>query len=78
MARPTLRRTPRLECLENREVMSSGGPSAQAQYMLEQINFARTNPAAAAEHFSSNLDADTLGSIAYYNLNLNAAKSAIA
>lgn len=78
MARPTLRRTLRLERLESREVMSSGGPSAQAQYMLEQINFARTNPAAAADHFSSNLDSDTLGSIAYYNLDLNAAKNAIA
>jgi uncharacterized protein YkwD len=78
MARPTLRQTPRLEALESREVMSSGGPSAQAQYMLEQINFARTNPVAAAEKYSTNLDADTLGSIAYYNLDLNAAKAAIA
>jgi uncharacterized protein YkwD len=67
-----------MERLESREVMSAGGPSAQAQYMLEQINFARTNPSAAAEHFSSNLGSDTLGAIDYYKLDLNAAKAAIA
>ena len=38
---------PSMDRLENRQVMASGGPSDQAQYMLELINEARTNPAAA-------------------------------
>src|SRR5437764_768751 len=55
MRRPTFRRTLRLESLESREVLSAGGPSAQAQYMLEMVNLARTNPQAAAQRFTSNL-----------------------
>ena len=78
MARKTLRRTPNLETLESREVMAAGGPSAQAQYMLEMVNLARTSPAAAAQKFTTNLDADTKATLGYYNVNLDQARSAIA
>jgi uncharacterized protein YkwD len=76
MARPTLRRVPRLESLERREVLS--GPSANAQYMLELINQARTNPAAAADRVTQNLDSDTLSTLGFYNVNVASEKAAIA
>lgn len=44
---------PGVDQLERRAVMAAGGPSAQAQYMLELINEARTNPAAAAQRAAS-------------------------
>ncbi|MDR3636339.1 MAG: carboxypeptidase regulatory-like domain-containing protein [Isosphaeraceae bacterium] len=76
MTRRNHRRTLRLESLENREVLS--GPTADQAYMLELVNLARTNPAAAAEKFTSNLDANVTATIAYYNVDLNAVRNTIA
>ena len=76
MARPTFRHAPTLESLERREVLS--GPSADAQYMLELVNLARTNPAAAAEKVTSNLDANDQATLDYYHVDLNQEKQAIA
>ena len=78
MARSTLRRTPRLERLESRQVLAGGGPSAEAQFMLEMINEARTNPGAAAERATSDLDQDTLATIDHYGESLGEAKQRIA
>jgi uncharacterized protein YkwD len=77
MKRPFFRRTPILEQLEKREVLSAGGPSAEAQYMLELINQARTNPAAAADRFTSNLDSETIETLSFFNTDLNQAKHQI-
>jgi hypothetical protein len=63
MIRSTIRHTPRLEALESREVLASGGPSAQAQQMLEMLNQARTNPAQMADRITSNLDSDVLATV---------------
>ncbi len=78
MLRPTFRRALRLELLETREVLSAVGPSAEAQYMLDMINLARTNPQAAAQKFTSNLDPDVLATLNYYNVNLDQERQAIA
>src|SRR5436305_310639 len=78
MPRPALRRTLTLEHLETRQVLSAGGPSATAQYMLELLNEARTNPGAAAERVTSNLDPETVATINYYNVDLNDVKQRIA
>ena len=48
MARSKFRRSLRFENLEARQLLSTGGPTDQEQYMLQLINEARTNPAAAA------------------------------
>ncbi|HEX8201203.1 MAG TPA: CAP domain-containing protein [Isosphaeraceae bacterium] len=78
MARPGLRQTPKLERLEAREVMSAGGPGPEAQYMLELINEARTNPAAAAERATSNLDGDTQATLAHFGVDAGQARREIA
>lgn len=78
MSRSFIRRLFRLESLESRELLTAGGPSAEAQYMLELVNLARTNPAAVAERVTSNLDADELATLSYYNVDLSAEKGAIA
>src|SRR5512143_2051442 len=78
MTRLKTRRTLRLEALENRSLLTAaGGPSAQAQYMLELINLARTNPAAVAERVTSNLDANVAATLQHYNVDLNAVKQEI-
>ena len=72
MARLNLRRSlPRLEALEKREVMSAGGPSAEAQYMLERMNWARQDPSAAAHWVTNNLDPNTVATVNYYGVDLN-------
>ena len=53
MARFQFRRSLRFENLEARQLMSSGGPTDQEQYMLQLLNEARTNPAAAAAQLTS-------------------------
>jgi uncharacterized protein YkwD len=78
MTFPKSRRPPRLESLETRQLLSRGAPTADAQYMLELINEARTNPPAAAERAVSNLDANVRATVKYYNVDLNARKQAIA
>jgi hypothetical protein len=71
MTRPKTRRTLRLESLESRALLSSGGPTAQQQYMLELINMARTNPAEMASWLKSNLDPNDMATINHYGVNLD-------
>ena len=78
MARPDLRQKPRLESLETRQVLSSGGPTADAQYMLELVNLARTDPAKAADVVTSNLNGDQQATIDFYKVDLNQVKADIA
>src|SRR6201993_2222177 len=78
MTRPKTRRTLRLETLESRALLSSGGPTAQEQYMLELINMARTNPAEMANWLKSNLNANDMATIAHYGVNLDQALEDIA
>jgi uncharacterized protein YkwD len=78
MARPTSRRSLRFEGLEDRQLLSSGGPSDQAQYMLQLINMARTNPQAAAQWVSTNVSPEVKNTLKYYNVDVNAVKQTIA
>ncbi|MDX2035710.1 MAG: carboxypeptidase regulatory-like domain-containing protein [Isosphaeraceae bacterium] len=68
MTRPIHRQSPTLESLEKREVLS--GPSADAQYMLELVNLARTSPSTIAQHINSSIDADDNATLAHYRVNL--------
>lgn len=77
MIRPAFRRSLRLETLESRELLTSGGPSAEAQYMLFQLNQARQNPAAEAQKVTSNLDANAQATISFYNVDLNQVRNDI-
>ena len=78
MIRSTFRHAPRLEALESREVLSSGGPSAQAQQVLEMLNHTRMNPAEMADRITSNLDSDVLATVKHYNVDLNQVRNTIA
>lgn len=78
MRRSFFRRAPRLETLESRQVLSATGPTADQQYMLEMINLARTDPAEAAQKFTTNLDPDVIATLNYYNVNINQVRSDIA
>ena len=69
---------PGMDQLERREVLSSGGPSDQAQYMLELINEARTNPSAAAQRAATTDLAELNMTMDYYGESISAATSAIA
>ncbi len=71
-------RGPRFECLESRNLMSAGGPSAQEQYLLELINEARTNPPAAAERATTNLDLSTQVTLNHFGVNAAQARQEIA
>jgi len=78
MRRPTTRRSFRLESLESRELLTAGGPSAEAQYMLTELNLARINPAAAAQQFTSNLSDNVNATLKYYNVDLGGVRNAVA
>lgn len=78
MSRHANRRSLGLETLESREVLSAGGPSAEAQYMLELINQARTNPQAMAVQMTTNLTPDEVATVNYYGVDLNSVRSQIA
>jgi uncharacterized protein YkwD len=78
MAQSKFRRSLRFENLESRHLLSSGGPTNQEQYMLQLINEARTNPAAAAAQLTSNLTPDVQATLNYYNVNLQQAEQKIA
>jgi hypothetical protein len=80
MARFQSRRSLRFENLEARQLMSSGGPTDQEQYMLQLINEARTNPSAAAAQVSaaSNLTPNVTATLKYYGVNLQQADQTIA
>src|SRR4051794_20523752 len=59
VTRPTLRRTPMLERLETRQVLSGvAGLAADKQYVVELINLVRTDPKAAGEKLTANLGPD--------------------
>ncbi len=57
MTRPSFRRTIMLESLERREVLSTA-PTAASQYALSLMNLARTNPQAAANWLSTEINND--------------------
>jgi hypothetical protein len=75
-----------IDLLEGRQMLSgisfaSGSaqvePSADAQYMLELVNEARTNPSKSVDRLLSSPDADLKETISYYKMNLDAEKQAI-
>jgi uncharacterized protein YkwD len=78
MARNTFRRSLRFDNLEGRQLLSSAGPTDQEQYMLQLINEARTNPAAAAEQLTTNLTPEVQETLQYYGVNLQTAEQTIA
>ena len=80
MARSQFRRSLRFENLEGRQLLSTAGPTNQEQYMLQLINEARTNPAAAAAQITSaaNLTADVQATLKYYNVSLQQVEQTIA
>jgi uncharacterized protein YkwD len=67
-----------IESLEKREVLTAGGPTEQAQYMLEVLNLARTNPAEAADWVRDNADSTIQANLNYYGINLNDVTAQIA
>lgn len=78
MARPTSRRSLRFENLEDRQMLSSGGPSSQAQYMLQLINMARAEPKAAAQWLANNTTPEITNTLKHYNVNVSAVEQTIA
>ena len=78
MLRSARRCSPVLENLEVRQVMSAGGPSAEAQAMLEMVNEARTNPPAAAVRATSNIDGEVQSTLNFYHVDLGQARQQIA
>ena len=73
MSRPSLRRTPMLESLEVRQVLSSvaAGPSPDQQYALELINLVRTNPSEAANMLTANITPDVQATLDQYGLTVS-------
>ena len=78
MARSKFRRSFQIEILEGRQLLSTSGPTAQQQYMLQLLNEARTNPPAAAEMLTANLTPDVQATLQYYNVNIQATAQKIA
>ena len=78
MARSKFRRSFQIEMLEGRQLLSTAGPTAQEQSMLQLLNEARTNPTAAAQMLTTDLTPDVQATLQYYNVNIQAAAQAIA
>jgi uncharacterized protein YkwD len=82
MARSQFRRAPRFENLESRQLLSTGvtsqGPTNDEQLMLQLLNQARTNPAAAAQEISENITPTITATLNYYGVNLQATLNTIA
>src|SRR4051794_10805393 len=79
MTRSFRRRTPMLERLETRQVLSGvSGLSSDKQYVLELINLVRTNPTAAANRLTANLSSDVQATIQSYGLSVDGLKSKMA
>ncbi len=76
--RPNAKPVFQLETLESRKLLTTGGPSVEAGYMLELINEVRTNPQAAAVRFTSNLDANVQATISYFNVDIQQVRNDIA
>jgi uncharacterized protein YkwD len=81
MARYKFRRSPGVENLESRQLLSTGvssqGPTNDAQYMLQLLNEARTNPSGAAAFIQSNITPDIQATLNYYGVNLDSTLQAI-
>jgi uncharacterized protein YkwD len=72
MSRPSLRRTPMLESLEARQVLSSiVGPTADQQYALEVLNLVRTDPSAAGDRLTSSLSPVVQSTLDHYGLKVS-------
>jgi uncharacterized protein YkwD len=78
MARSKFGRSLRFDSLEGRQLLSAAGPTDQEQYILQLINEARTDPAAAAEMLTTNLSPDVQATLQYYNVNIQATAQKIA
>lgn len=78
MARTSRRNAPRIEALESRQVLSAGGPTDQAQYMLEVLNLVRTNPTEGAKWVRGEVDATIQANIDHYGVNLDEVTAQIA
>jgi uncharacterized protein YkwD len=61
-------------------MLTAGGPSADAQYMLTLLNMARTNPQQTADWVVSHAqaDPDIMATLQYYNVNLQQVAGEIA
>jgi hypothetical protein len=77
MARNKFRRSLRFDNLEGRQLLSSGGPTDQEQYMLQLINEARTAPAAAAAMLTTNLTPEVQETLQYFGVNAQTAAQTI-
>jgi uncharacterized protein YkwD len=81
MARYKFRRSPGVENLESRQLLSTGvssqGPTNDAQYMLQLLNEARTDPSGAAAFIQSNITPDIQATLNYYGVNLSSTLQAI-
>ena len=76
MSRPSLRRTPKLESLETRQVLSTViGPTPDQQYALELINLVRTNPSGAAVKFTSDITPDVQATLDHFGVSASDLKS---
>jgi uncharacterized protein YkwD len=72
MSRPSLRRTPNLESLEIRQVLSTVvGPTPDQQFALELINLVRTNPSAAVNEITANLSPSVQATLNNYGLSVS-------
>ena len=80
MARFKFRRSLRFDNLEGRQLLSTGagGPTDQEQYMLQLINEARTDPAAAAQQITNNLTPEVAGNSSVLRRQPQAAEQTIA
>jgi uncharacterized protein YkwD len=79
MARFKFRRSLRFDNLESREMLSSvgAGPSDQQQFVLQLVNEARTNPAAAAQQISNDMTPQVMNTLNYYGTNFQTALKTI-
>ncbi len=77
MARFSFRRSLRFESLESRRLMSTAGPTAEEQYMLQILNQARMNPSAATQELTNNLTPDVVSTLQYYNVDLQQSQQQI-
>ena len=79
MTHARLRRTPMLERLETRQVLSGvSGLSPDKQYVLELINLVRTNPTAAADRITANLGPDVKATLSSFGLSVEGLKAKMA
>lgn len=79
MARSNLRlRTPSIEHLESRVVLSASGPNHEVTLMIDNLSRMRSNPAEAAEWVEEHADALVQTNLRHYGVDLNRVKAEIA